>query len=85
VSDLQALLFFVQMKGFGSCDEKKRAVYSLEMSSSKIVAEPDKPLALVVAILERWQDHWKYSSVEAAKADLERLKKFVDGIEITED
>lgn len=81
-SEQEPLKFFVQLKGYGVVDGKDKTVMALEQSSKRTIAPDDAPLALVVAILENWQNAWKYSSVEAAKKDLERLKRYVDSIEI---
>jgi hypothetical protein len=81
-AQLEPLKFFVQLKGYGVVDGKDKTIMAIGQSGKRTIAPDDAPLALVVAILENWQNAWKYSSVEAAKADLDRLKRYVDSIEI---
>jgi hypothetical protein len=42
-----------------------------------LVAEEDKPLEMVAHILEAWSPMWRYSTAEAAQADLEFFRDFV--------
>jgi len=78
------LRFFVKLFAYGTVDSAGKVVFEVGQSSKRIIAEPNAPLAVVVAILEAWQPAWRYSSTEAAKQDLQRLRDYVDGILIEE-
>lgn len=82
VQSQEPLKFFVQLRGYGVVDGNNKTIMGIEQSSKRIIAPENAPLALVVTILQVWEAAWKYSDVEAAKADLKRLKDYVDGIEI---
>ena len=70
--------FFVQLKAYGLVDADERLVMRIASSTERIVAPADGPLALVIAILEEWQPVWRYSTLEAAEQDIQRLKSFVN-------
>ena len=82
VPEGEPLLFFVKLKGYGLADKNGKMLMEIGQSTKRIMAHDDAPLALVVAILNNWEKAWRYSSVEAGKADLERLKQYVNSIEI---
>lgn len=74
------LRFFVQLKAHGLVNQDGKTVMGIERSTARVIAPPDAPLALVVAILEEWQPGWKYSSKEAGEKDIARLRAFVDNM-----
>ena len=82
---LRPLKFFVKLKAFGVCDENNQPVYELGGIRTRMIADADAPLELVVAMLSRFQEFWKYSSIEAAKTDLKRLRTWIDSVEIVDD
>jgi hypothetical protein len=83
-TDNRPLKFFVKMKAFGACDEENKTVYELGGIRTRLIADADAPLELVVGILSRWQEYWKYSSLEAAQTDLKRLKTWIESVEIVD-
>lgn len=76
--------FFVTLRAYGHCDENGRTVLGIGCSAKKIPAPPDRPLALVAAIIEELLPAMQYSSVEAMKKDVESFKAFIDMIEVTQ-
>ena len=75
--------FFVQLKSHGVTDADGKTIMGIGVSSKKVVAEPDAPLALVVAVLETWQSGWHYSSTKAAERDVARLRNFCDQLHVS--
>lgn len=72
--------FFVQLKGYGMCDENGRTVMAIGTSTKKVIAEPDAPLSLIVSLIESMKDLMDYSSPEAAAADIKRLQNYVNNL-----
>lgn len=72
--------FFVKFTEHGLCDEKGNVLYGVGRGSSKLVAPPDAPLSLMVAILEEVAPAHRYSSAEAAEKDFQRLKDYANGL-----
>jgi len=81
---ISPLRFFVKLSAYGTVDSDGKTAYEVGQDNKRIISQPDAPLALVIAILEQWQPAWRYSSIEAAKQDLQRLRDYVDGILIEE-
>lgn len=76
--------FFVGVNGHGILDEDGQIAEAGVMEDGTeivcggaLVAEEDKPLELVAHILEAWAPMWRYSTAEAAQADLEFFRDFV--------
>lgn len=76
--------FFVGVSNHGILDEDGEVldVGSLggdieHICGGALVAEEDRPLELVAHILESWAPMWRYSTAEAAQADLEFFRDFV--------
>lgn len=74
--------FSVVIESFGTVDGKGRPRVTESFETRRVVAEPDCPLALVVAILERMLRHHHYSSREAATVDFARLREFAVGLHV---
>lgn len=72
--------FFLQLKAYGMCDENGRTLLGIGMSQKKIIAEPDAPMALMVALIQSTLRAMDYSSPEAAAKDVERLQKFANSL-----
>lgn len=75
--------FFVQLKGYGCCRKNGGVSMAVERSAAKLIAPEDAPIALVVAMLEEMQVFWKYSTVEAGQNDIQRLRDFVENMDVT--
>lgn len=83
-TDRRPLKFFVKLKAFGVCDENDQTVYEMGGIRTRLIADADAPLEMVVAMLSRFQEFWKYSSLEAAQTDLKRLKTWIESVEIVD-
>ncbi len=70
--------FFIQLKGYGLADDKEKTVLGMGLSTKKICAEPDSPLALICALIEEFRPLFKYTSHELMEKDALRLKKLAD-------
>lgn len=70
--------FFVQVKGYGHCDDKGRTVMGIELSTGKLIATPDKPLmSLIAPLLGEFMKCIDYSSPEAAAKDVAAFKNSI--------
>ncbi len=77
--------FFIALRSYGHCDEKGKAVMSVECSSKKIPAPPDRPLALMAHLVDELFPAMNYSSKEAMDKDLAEFKSYVAGLRIVKD
>lgn len=67
---------FVQLAAVGECDEKGKTVLSFGFKG-KAIADPDKPLTLVVGLIEEIAALARYSSADAMRSDLAALSAYV--------
>lgn len=67
---------FISVKEYGLADEKGKTLMGIGLSSKRIIARPDAPLATMVALLEMMVPSLRYSSPEAAEKDYARLRTF---------
>jgi hypothetical protein len=71
---------FVRLAAVGECDASGKVVLSCQYKS-KAVAEPDRPLVLVIGLAETIVEMARYTSVEALEKDLDGLKAYVATLE----
>jgi hypothetical protein len=74
--------FFIAIRSYGHCNENGKAVMSIECSTKKIPAQPDRPLGLFANLIENMLPVLNYSSAEAMKNDLAAFKKYVSGLQV---
>lgn len=75
---------YMSIRQIGTCDEKGKSVFSIGYGG-KIIVPPDRGLGLLILLAEELTGLLSYSSTEAAKKDLEFLKKYVNQLEVPED
>lgn len=73
---------FISVKSYGLADEKGKTLMGIELSGKRIIARPDAPLATMIALLEMIVPSMRYSSLEAAEKDHERLRTFAAGLHV---
>ncbi len=70
--------FYVQLKGYGHCDDNERTVMGLGTTGKKLVAEPDQPLfTLIRPVINHWMKAMDWSTTEAAQSDLAKFQKWI--------
>jgi hypothetical protein len=75
---------YVEIKSIGECNDKGKSVLSFGFKG-KVIAEPDRTLAmLVIPFIGEMLRLARYSDGEAAKADMGALRSYLDGLEIRE-
>lgn len=74
--------FFISLRSYGQCDEKGKTVLGVGCSAAKLMAEPDKPLALFAMLLDELSPGMRYSSKEAAEQDLKRFQEYVNTLRV---
>lgn len=68
--------FFIQISSLGEVDEKGKVIFSVGFKGKRI-AEPDRPLALMVSFIHNCiVTKFCYSSGEACRKDVEWLKEY---------
>lgn len=72
--------FFVALRSYGQCDENGKTVMGIECAAKRIPAPPDKPLALMAAIVDQLLPAMRYSSKEAAEKDLAAFREYVSNL-----
>ena len=72
--------FYIKFTEHGLCDDKGKVLLGIGRGSSKLVAPPDAPMSLMVALLEEVSSAHRYSSAEAAEKDCQRLKDYANGL-----
>lgn len=72
---------YLAIKAIGQCDEKEKSVLALGYSG-KLIAAPDKPMTIIIRLMEEMMPVMDYSTKEAATADLKRFKEYVDSIQL---
>lgn len=79
---MQTNRMYVQLRTIGQCDAKGKSILAMNFSG-KTIAEPDKPLTtLVMPLLREIATYARWSSREAAEADLAQLKEYVAGLKV---
>lgn len=71
---------YLAVREIGQCNDKDKSVLALGYSG-KIIAKPDQPFGIMIALLEEMLPVMDYSTPEAAAADIERFKKYVNSLE----
>jgi hypothetical protein len=75
--------FYIQLKGYGHCDDNEKTVMGVGMSGKKIPSQPDRPLALMAALIEEMLPAMDWSSEEALAKDLASFQKWTASLTIT--
>jgi hypothetical protein len=75
--------FFIALRSYGHCDENGKTVMGVECSAKKVPSPPDRPLALVAAILDDLLLVMSYSSKEAMEKDLREFQKYVADLRVS--
>ena len=73
---LRGRRMFVELKAIGEVDDRDRAVLSMGFKG-KLIAEPDRPMDLVIGLLGEVSRMARYSGRAALVADLGRLLECV--------
>lgn len=75
--------FFVGLNSFGVLDEDGNVVDAelIDYAESLHLSDPDKPLEMVTSMLAAWCPMWRYSTPEAAQADINNFRDFVDSFD----
>lgn len=77
--------FFIQVKGYGHCDENGKTIMGVGLSGSKLKAAPDWPLSsLIRGIMELTMPAMDYSNAEAMRKDLDKFQKWVASLHVSE-
>jgi putative AlgH/UPF0301 family transcriptional regulator len=71
--------FFLHVKQYGHCDANGKVVMGISFSQ-KVVAEPDRPLALIEALIEEIIPMLRYSSKKAMQKDIDYFKRYVKSL-----
>lgn len=74
--------FFINLKEIGECDERHRTIRAIGYGG-KAVAKADRPLMAIASLINEAMPFLRYSSEEAMREDLERFRKFVNGLSAT--
>lgn len=72
---------FLSLKSIGNLDSKGKLILSLGYGG-RIVAPPDRGLALIIKVVQELAQMVSYSSDEAAENDLRLLKEYINDLEI---
>jgi hypothetical protein len=73
---------YLSIKAIGTLDEKGKSIFSVGYSG-KIAPPPDRGLGILILLMDELKQFISYSSIEAAEKDLNFLKDYVNGFEIT--
>ena len=73
---------YLSIKAIGTLDEKGKSILSVGYGG-KIAPPPDRGLEILILLMDELKQFISYSSIEAAENDLNLLKEYVNGFEIT--
>lgn len=80
MSILRGDRMFVRLAEIGDCNSDGKTIFGLRFKG-KAVGEPDRPLGtLAVGFIAQLIDLARYSSPDAANADLAELKAYVESL-----
>lgn len=78
---VQTNRLFIELKGYGQCDDRGRCVFGIGMKGGKIKADPDKPFrTLILPLIAELLPLCRYSDDAEMEADLKAFREYADGV-----